>query len=41
LEIGGFVDEPDGETIAGRETDQKLRVAARQGALDRADCLGM
>ena len=39
--IGGFVDEPDGETICAREIDQKLRAAARRAALDRGDGLGM
>jgi type IV secretion system protein VirD4 len=39
--IGGFVDEPDGETICAREMDQKLHVAARRAALDRGDGLGM
>jgi type IV secretion system protein VirD4 len=39
--IGGFVDEPDGETICAREIDQRLRAAARRAALDRGDGLGM
>jgi hypothetical protein len=39
--IGGFVDEPDGETICAREMDQKLHVAARRAALDRGDGLEM
>jgi type IV secretion system protein VirD4 len=39
--IGGFVDEPDGETICAKEIDQKLRAAARRAALDRDDGLRM
>jgi type IV secretion system protein VirD4 len=41
LEIGGFVDEPDDETIAAKEIDQRLCAAARRAALDRGDGLGM
>jgi len=39
--IGGFVDEPDDETICAREIDQRLRATARRAALDRGDDLGM
>jgi type IV secretion system protein VirD4 len=39
--IGGFIDEPDGETICAREIDQRLRAAAGRAALDRGDGLGM
>jgi type IV secretion system protein VirD4 len=41
LEIGGFVDEPDDDSIAAKEIDEQFRAAARRATLDRGDGLGM